>query len=268
VTATLQRMSPSRAAKFGGCGEQYRLEYVEGVPRRPSVAALGGRTTHICLEEISLYELGRDVDYREFSVVFEQELARAEEESGMGRGEFKVSGRKTKGLPFGEDIAYWRDELGPWMVSATSRYDWGDRWRIADGDELPPDADGKQVGIEYKVELPGLFVGIIDRLEVDAFGNFRAVDYKTGRARKTVQLQQYMSALKMHGIRCNHAAYFYTRKQELSDTFLSKWSEDTFLEFLNRNQTAIADERYVPVPGDHCGWCDVRDHCAFAAGVA
>jgi CRISPR/Cas system-associated exonuclease Cas4 (RecB family) len=265
---TLQRMSPSRAAKFGQCGEQYRLAYIEQVPRRPSIAALGGRATHTCLEETELYRLGRGVDYREFPVVFDEELARAEEESGLSRDQFKVSGRKTKALPNGETIDYWREELGPWMVAATLNYDWGDRWRIADGDELPPDRNGKQVGLEYEVEIDGVFLGIIDRLEIDQFGNFRAVDYKTGRARKTVQLQQYMSALKMMGVRCNYAAYFYTRKNELSEVKTSAWSEDTFMEFQSRYQVAIEDKRYVPVPGDHCSWCDVRDHCAFASGVA
>lgn len=268
MTATLQRMSPSRAAKFGQCGEQYRLAYIEQVPRRPSVAALAGRAVHECLEDGELYRLGRGIVVPTFAEAFDLELAAAEEESGVQREDFKVSGRKTKALPYGEDITYWLEELGPWMVSATMRYDWGSDWRIAEGDELPPDRNGNQVGLEYEVEIDGVFLGIIDRLEIDRFGNFRATDYKTGRARKTVQLQQYMSALKLWGVRCNYAAYFYTRKQELSEVKLSAWSEDTFMEFQARYQVAIEDKRYIPVPGDHCGWCDVRDHCQFASGVA
>jgi hypothetical protein len=217
-----------------------------------------------------LRNLGRDVVVPTFAEAFGDELAKAEAESGDPRERFRVSGRKTKALPYGEDITYWQEELGPWMVSSTLQYFEVDRgWRIADGPkDLPPDADGNQVGIEYKVDLDGLFVGIIDRLEVDQFGNFRVVDYKTGRARKSAQLQQYMSALKLWGVRANYAAYFYTRKTELSEVHLSRWDEDTFMEFQNRYQVAIADERWLPVPGDHCGWCDVRDHCAFASGVA
>lgn len=268
MTATLQRMSPSRAAQLGRCGEQYRLARIEGVPVRPSVAALGGRGTHTCLQYGELRRLGRDVEVPTFAEAFEHELAQAEEESDLMRDQFKVSGRKTKALPDGETIDYWCEELGPWMVASTLRYfEQPGEWRIAEGDELPPDADGNQVGIEYKVELDGLFVGIIDRLEVDSFGNFRVVDYKTGRARKSVQLQQYMSALKLWGVRCNYGAYFYTRKCELSEVHLSRWSEDTFMEFQARYQTVIEDARWLPVPGDHCSWCDVRDHCAFGSGV-
>lgn len=262
------RMSPSRAATYSGCGEQYRLKYIEKVPTIPGIASLAGRAVHAIAYEQEHAKLAViPLQVLPFADAFDCELATAEQESGLERDQFKVTG-KTKARPDGDDITYWRDELGPWMCATIEKFDFGPR-KIAT--DLPPDRNGNTIGLEYELYLPDLgWLGIIDRIEVDELGNYWVVDYKTGRPRKSTQLQEYMAALLSVGVRAVYASYFYTRTAKLAGPYPRAWTVEVFEEFVSRHQVAIADATqvgsFVPAPGDNCRWCDQADHCQFRFG--
>lgn len=260
MTATT--LSHSRADQYGKCGEQYRLSRIEGVPEIPSLAQLGGRGWHEYAYELEAFRAGvGDKGPQSFAMLFETELVTAEQASGLTRDKFKASGRKTVARPNGEDIAYWRDELGPDMCGKFEAFDWAD-WKIAT--DLPPDGSGNTYGLEYHIEIDG-FQGYADRIDVDEHGNHRVVDYKTGqRIYPSVQTELYMVALQKLGVRCVFGGYYHARKAEL--TFRPvKWSVNVFDRYLAMHRTGIDAEFYLPHPGEHCGWCSVSDHCAFRA---
>lgn len=253
-------LSHSRADKYGKCGEQYRLSYIEKVPEIPSLAQLGGRAWH---EFANLWELsaltGGSVGW--WPELFEAELVKAEQESELPRDRFKASGRKTKDRPNGEDIPYWRDVLGPDMCGKFGTFDWGG-WTVAT--DLPPDSKGNTTGLEYHIEVDG-FQGFADRIDVDQHGNHRVVDYKTGqRIYPSVQTELYMIALQKAGVRCVYGGYYHARKAEL--TFRPvKWTVSVFDTYLGLHRSGIDAGFYMPHPGEHCGWCSVSDHCAYKA---
>jgi hypothetical protein len=254
-------LSHSRADKYGKCGEQYRLSYIEHVPEIPSLAQLGGRAVHEYAQALELFRLGLGPAPAGFAVLFEMELAKAELESGLPRDKFKASGRKTVARPNGEDIAYWRDVLGPDMCERLTAFDWGE-WTVAT--DLPEDSNGNTNGLEYHVEVDG-FQGFVDRIDQDKHGNKRAVDYKSGqRIYPSVQTELYMIALQKLGVRCVYGGYYLARKAELTYRPV-KWSVSTFDTYLGLHRTGIDAEFYMPHPGEHCGWCSVSDHCAYKA---
>lgn len=252
-------LSPSRAGKYGKCGYEYKLHYIDKVPEIPSVALLGGSAFHDWAEDHERYKLGHDVVVSPPEVYFAERINLAELESGVRREEFKRSGRVTNTHPDKESIEVWREEILPMMVATYLDYDWGD-WQVAT--DLPPDSTGKTYGLEYRVAVPG-FQGYVDRIDVDKLGNLRFVDYKTGqRVYPSIQLQLYMVAGQIMGMRSFYAAYYNARKGTLDQT-MCKWTQLMFHEYNEVISIGIKSELYVPNPGDHCGYCSVADHCSF-----
>lgn len=261
------RMSHSRMAQAGRCGEQYRLTRIEGVSERPSVALAAGSAFHKWSEDYDWGGLnwfaGR-FEQQTFADVFDEELDKLAGESGLNPSEFKVSGRKTKARPHGEDIDVWRDELGPELCQLYTDFKWPDGWEIAT--DLPPDDLGRTTGIEYHAELlDPLWQGYYDRIFRDRLGNLIVVDLKTWQQRRTsAQLQEYMVAGQMLGMRTVEGAYYSARKGELDGPHPCKWDAETFCNYVQLHQMNIESGLYLPVVDDHCNWCSVRENCVFA----
>lgn len=253
-------LSPSRGAKYSKCGEAYRLGYVERVPELPSLALIGGRAFHSWGHDVEFTRVIREFRTVEpFAVYFEAELAKAEEESWLDRSQFKTSGRKTKDRPNGEDIAYWRDVLGPQMCELFLAQDW-DGWQVAT--DLPPDSTGNTIGLEYHLEIPG-WQGYVDRIDKDANGNLRAVDFKTGqRFYPSTQGEEYQVAGRIAGLPVWYFAYYLARKGTL-ETKMSTWDVNTFEEYQALQRHGIETGFFPPNPGEHCGWCSYAPHCRF-----
>lgn len=92
----------------------------------------------------------------------------------------------------------------------------------------------------------------------------RIVDYKTGRRMWTsAQRQIYMVLGQMLGLPTWYAAYYDARKAELLQT-PCKWSRETLTDYVQRAQAQWVSGTRLPSVGQHCDWCQVRAHCAFA----
>lgn len=99
----LPEFSHSRIDVLGACGEKARLKLVVKVPEVPGVAAIAGKACHAYFQRFEENRLGVAAWSTTFAEEFDGELARAEEESGMSRSEFRVTGGKTKGNARGRD---------------------------------------------------------------------------------------------------------------------------------------------------------------------
>jgi RecB family exonuclease len=111
-----------------------------------------------------------------------------------------------------------------------------------------------------------LWQGYIDRIDkktVGAYETYRVVDYKTGsKIWKSTQNDEYGAALSMHGIPIGYTATYNARKMELTET-PKRWDSATFLELVSYQRQGIEAGYFPPSVGDHCGWCNVADHCKF-----
>lgn len=251
-------------AGYGRCGWQFKLTRVDGETEHPSVALAGGSGFHSYTEDDDWYRLNGLDKPGEFVDYFERELARIEEETGVPRDEFKTSGRKTKERPNGEDIQFWSSSLGPDMVETYRQFEWPDGWTIAR--DLPPDSSGRTTGIEYHGELlDPPFQFYADRIFDMGDGNLCIVDLKTWQRKRTsAQLQEYMVAGQLLGLRTVYGAYYSARKGELDGPHICKWTEQTFRDYISVNMLGIESGLYLPVVGDNCDWCGVRKLCQFA----
>jgi hypothetical protein len=265
-----RRWSHSGYQDYAECGWKYKLKRVEKVPQRPYLAGPAGTAFHAWTDVYdrefvagnTITPYAADLFHEAFEVALKEE----EEKSSVSRDQFTVSGRPTKDKPNGEDIAYWRDVLGPELCRKYVTYRENSDTTIAQ--DLPQDANGNTVGIEYELSYSIGQVRVkayVDRVEYDIDGNLIAIDTKTwARKRLTAQLPGYVIGLQKAGIKAVGGAYYEARKGVLSPVQFFTWTEGTLSYLYEQAAVMEAQGLYLPRVSDDCGWCSVRDHCQFA----
>ncbi|MGH7867285.1 MAG: PD-(D/E)XK nuclease family protein, partial [Candidatus Dormibacteraceae bacterium] len=136
------------------CGHRYKLRRVDGVPSKPSMAAVGGSAFHKWTE---LYD-GCRIDYDphwklsidDWENCFLIAVKEQEEKSGLPYTQFKVSGKVTKATPNKEDYDWWL--IGGWDMCC-KYVDWRSKVNTTIATDLPPDEDGNTIGIEWKLNV-------------------------------------------------------------------------------------------------------------------
>jgi hypothetical protein len=262
-----RRWSHSGYQDYAECGWKYKLKRVDHVPQRPYLAGPAGTAFHAWTDGHDReFMRGEGLDETYWPDYFELALTEEEENTGVSREDFTVSGRPTKDKPDKENLAYWRDVLGPELCRKYVVYRENSDNTIAQ--DLPQDANGNTTGIEYELSYSIGQVKIkayVDRVEYDIDGNVIAIDTKTwSRKRITAQLPGYVIGLQKAGIPAVGGAYYEARKGALSPVQFFAWTETTLAYLYEQAATAEAQGLYIPRVSDDCGWCSVRDHCQFA----
>lgn len=263
-----RRWSHSGYQDYSECGEKYRLKRVVKVPQRPYLAGPAGTAFHAWTDVYDhlFTEHGSGFAMPHWPEFFEQALKAEEEKTGLSRDQFAVSGKATKEKPDKENIAYWRDVLGPELCRKYVDYRGNADTTIAR--DLPQDATGNTTGIEYELSYSVGQVKVkayVDRIEYDIDGNLLAIDTKTwARKRITAQLPAYVVGLQKAGIPAVGGAYYEARKGVLSPVQYFGWDEFKLASLYEQAAVMEAQGLYLPRVSDDCGWCSVRDHCQFA----
>jgi len=278
-----EHMSYSQLNSYLTCGEQYRLERVEGIYGRPSWASVGGSTLHAMTEAWDRLQVGdltkgpqgeilETLDpWADWDRYFEVEILEAERRSGYSRDEFRASGRATKEYPDKEDARWWRAE-GPLMVERWIAWRQVSPWEIwFDGDrpaiELEINAAFGPEGEQIMVKA------YVDRVMVHSDGTMAVVDLKSGSRTPVgaAQLGQYAESL----VRCNvvpvrpqYGFFWDARKGGTTPPVeLDQWSGEYFdYAYAGVARRRKAGDLYLPQPGNLCASCGVKDFCRYMGG--
>jgi len=253
---TLSRMSHSRYELYAGCGERYRLERVERVPKTPSIFSAAGIAFHECADWCDT----NDSDFVSeglFADALARIVAEQEEKSGVKLAAWKSVDKRPGSNQLHFDT--FRNELGPEWLKMYVAWRSETQWRIAD---LP---GGR--GIEYKVEFRiGTVdeIAYVDRVFVTPYG-LVVVDLKTwSKRRVTAQLPTYVVGLRKVGVNVASAGYYEARKGELSELNEYRFWDENRLAALHEQAAWMIQEGYfLPRPSDDCAVCDVAAHCVF-----
>ncbi|WP_277670950.1 RecB family exonuclease [Saccharomonospora viridis] len=266
---TERRLSFSGFEDYTRCGEAYRLKRVVKVPQRPGMARVGGSAFHEWTEQYDLHRLGyQDEEPDPADAILEHLVATEEEESGVPRDKWQISGRKTKDKPNKENFEVWRDTLLPEMCEKYIEWVRECPWQIAT--DLPPDQNGRTVGVEYDFRVYIRYTrvpGIVDRVVVDEHGNYGAVDLKSwARERRSVQLPTYLVGLQMRGVPAVWGSYYHARKGVADDPkFMPNWTEQRLAALYDQAAMSINAGIFIPAPSDDCrSFCSVAGHCEYA----
>lgn len=280
-TLALKRLSYSTLAKLDACPS--KLFLTKGTPYTsvPTLAGVAGRAFHKLAEEFDASGWwGEEYSHlwdEAASRILAGEIAQEIEETAVPFEEWRVSGRASKAWPNKEDLAWWNHHL-PIMGKAYAA------WRAANlqlVDWVTPDGEPANE-LEIKVSIPGVetpFLAFIDKVMVDTSkgGALVVLDLKSGSMpiEDLTQHITYASLLEIrYGVRPEFGAIYNARVGDLvpirkgGPTLmpLGHVSTATWLKGVQARQRIIDLGEFPAKPGKHCGWCDVRKACTWAAG--
>jgi hypothetical protein len=201
----------------------------------------------------------------EFSRAFQEKISEEQEKNGNNPSTWKHSGRRSAKYPDKEGRGYW-DENGPGHIERWIA------WRDANPHHSIWEAPDGQLGIELNLMV--MFGGvkvktIIDRV-MNVGNELAIVDVKSGAHKPSslLQLGVYACAVEIeYGVRPGLGTYYMTRKGEVTgfeslDHLSIPFVTHLFESFAERANAG----KYLPMPGDHCVFCDGRNACALMNG--
>ncbi|WP_345379039.1 RecB family exonuclease [Pseudonocardia yuanmonensis] len=301
-------LSPSRAADFKQCPLLYRFRAVDRLPEAPSAAALRGTLVHAVLERLFDLPAAERVPARAkalVGVVWAEIAAEAPEivaavleelrrrpvavdtEDDEGTGDSGDSGDTADtadtadhgvpaetadtadhGVP--AETAETADPLPGWLSSAEALLD--TYFALEDPRAFEPQSRELLVETELSSGVP--LRGYLDRLDVDAEGGLRIVDYKTGaapreasEARALFQMKFYaLALLELRGTVPEQLRLVYLGEGGEELTYRPEAGElRRFQRILEAIWAAIreADRTgdFRPRRGPGCDWCAHRALC-------
>ncbi|WP_269803602.1 RecB family exonuclease [Pseudonocardia kujensis] len=283
-------LSPSRAADFKQCPLLYRFRAVDRLPEAPSPAALRGTLVHAVLERLFDLPAAERVPARAKALVGavwaeiaaeapELATAVAEElrERGTAAGPAGPAGPTDPPDPGetpqpGESVGSSEpvDPLPGWLASAEALLD--TYFALEDPRSFEPQSRELLVETELGSGVP--LRGYLDRLDVDAEGGLRIVDYKTGaapreasEARALFQMKFYaLALLELRGTVPEQLRLVYLGEGGEELTYRPEAGElRRFQRILEAIWAAIreADRTgdFRPRRGPGCAWCAHRALC-------
>lgn len=259
-----ERLSFSQLSSYARCPEQYRLERVVKVPQTPSWALVGGSAVHVITERRDLLEHGVEPDGTlDFEEEFEAEVSSREEESGMGREDFRASGRRSKEWPNKENHEWWLKN-GPLMVDRWTRFSRNfphPLWITPTGEP------GVEVPFEYAVPDTDIVVrGVVDRVHDLGDGTLLATDIKTGASKQPSMRQLGVYKVALEQKYPGHTVKFGMFWDGRSGVGTAMEDLDAHIpERLSYQMRALSIARkagiYLANPSNMCVSCSVRDYC-------
>jgi putative RecB family exonuclease len=248
-------LSPSKVASFKDCALAFRYSAIDRLPEPPSPHAAKGTLVHRVLELLMSEEPEG-----------QRSLSAAVDKLERARGEV-LGHPEYQDLDFGEQT---EEEFLADAETLVRNY-----FRLEDPNQV------KVVGTELmlSVQVGSLTLrGIIDRLELDADGEFVVTDYKTGRAPGETYEQSRLGGVHFYAFLCEQVLgrrparvqLLHLREPLAIATVPSEQSIRGLRQQAGAVWTAIElacrREDFRPKPGRLCDFCAYRSFCPAWGG--
>lgn len=247
-------LSPSKVGAFKDCPLAFRFSVIDRIPEPPSPAASKGTLVHRALELLMLRPPHRRT--------LDDALADLDRARTELAADVELAGLEL--TP--EEWAAFHADAERLVRNA---------FVIEDPAAITP------VGLEVmmSVQVDGVTVrGIIDRLEIDAGGEFVVTDYKTGRAPRHGFEKSRLSGVEFYALMCEAVLGRLPARVRLvhlaePEVIVYEPSAGTVRGVRQRTgavwqavRRACATDDFRPHPGPLCDWCTFRAYCPAWGG--
>jgi len=159
--ALVASLSPSRAGDFMTCPLLYRFRTIDRIPEKPSPAAVRGTVVHQVLEDLFDLPASERTMEQAASLLPAAWQQVQDDEVDLAAALFDTP-----------------EEAQEWLATAIPLLE--SYFRLEDPTTLDPAE--RELRVETTLESGLVLRGFVDRLDRNAAGDTRVVDYKTGRA--------------------------------------------------------------------------------------
>ncbi|HET7900503.1 MAG TPA: PD-(D/E)XK nuclease family protein [Candidatus Nanopelagicales bacterium] len=257
-TGPSMSLSPSRASDFMTCPLLYRFRVVDRIPEKPSREAVRGTVVHQVLED--LFDLPADqrtVETATSMLPTAWETVREQDEALV------------------TELFDSPDEAQEWLASAVPLLE--TYFRLEDPAVLEPAE--RELRVETALDNGLVLRGYVDRLDRNAAGDTRVVDYKTGRAPGEGYEQKALFQMRFYALVLWRATGTVPRLLQLlylgNEQILRYEPDEDDLRATERKVSALweAIQRahetgdWRPSPSRLCDWCDHKSRCPSFGGT-
>lgn len=239
-------LSPYRIGIFRQCPRRYKLHYLDGLYqqyRRWWPFYTMGAHVHTALSRF-LSPINRDRTLGRLERLLEESWVRQ---------------RKGFASPEEEKIYFGRARAQV-------------RWFYAHDD---PDARPYMVEAHHSLTLAAGFrlIGKVDRVDRDADGTLRVIDYKTSKSSAHAddfQLRAYALLLsRRYHAEVGEVGFLFLNGDGLiGHAPTAAELERTEAELFAARDAIVGETAFAPRPGNLCGWCDFHELCDAVPGEA
>ena len=256
--AVVPSLSPSRAGDFMTCPLLYRFRVVDRIPERPSPAAVRGTVVHQVLEDLfDLPAAERTVERAASMLPAAWEHVQADE------------------VDLATQLFDTADEAQEWLASAVPLIE--TYFRLEDPTTLEPAE--RELRVETTLDDGLVLRGFVDRLDRNAAGDTRVVDYKTGKAPGEGYEQKALFQMRFYALVLWRATGVVPRQLQLlylgNELALRHSPDVDELLATERKvkalwaaiQRAHESGEWRPSPSRLCDWCDHKSRCPAFGGT-
>ena len=127
----------------------------------------------------------------------------------------------------------------------------------------------KSVEEYFQIILDDTIVaGKIDRIDIHESGAFEIIDYKTGKPKSqkdadtNLQVSIYAEAVKQkYGTIPENLTFYYLETNEPITTQRSDQQLSNAFDSIRETASLIREEKFEPIEGNHCKYCDYQWIC-------
>jgi len=250
-------LSPSRASDFMTCPLLYRFRVIDRIPEKPSRDAVRGTVVHQVLEE--LFDLPR-------------EQRTVEAATSMLPRAWELVQEHDEGVV---ELFDSPDEAAEWLASAVPLLE--TYFRLEDPTALEPAE--REVRVSTTLDDGLVLRGYVDRLDRNAAGDTRVVDYKTGKAPGEGYEQKALFQMRFYALVLWKATGTLPRLLQLlylgNEQMLRYEPDEADLLATERKlqalwaaiQRATDSGDWRPSPSRLCDWCDHKSRCPSFGGT-
>lgn len=261
----------SQASTTLKCGNQFYLERLLKLPRRPMWAGVGGTAVHEATEEWDLNVLtwGEWLESADelkglFNRHLDEAIASELKYTEFEPAEWYASGRASKEYPNKHDEKWWRDN-GPAMLARWANWRMQSPWELATIDGKPA------IEIPFEVTMAGVPIKAIADRVFEHNGACLVVDIKSGMHAPddATQLATYALGIEdQYGVRSDWATFWMARTGSTTAIHsMAKWTRERLEHFYRSTRNTQKMGLLLPKPSNMCSACGVRDYCYAQDGT-